>query len=257
MLLRRLGNKSRIAHLIYQHFPPHSLYIELFFGAGGMFFKKPRSTHNIVNDLDDDVFNLYRVLRLEPEALRREIEILPAHQSLMRWWKTKQETDELKKAVRFLLRSNFGYMGKPDLLRASGGHDKKRIVEAIETTLKEFGDTKFLSADFRRALKSVSANNLDNVFVYADPPYLHTTNTYKMEAKWRESDTEELFKLLASSPYKFAISEFDHPKVLELASVLGLRVIEIGERHNLKNRRMEVLVTNYDSPVESVAYLQA
>jgi DNA adenine methylase len=255
MLLRRLGNKQRIAHRIYQHFPPHSVYVELFFGAGGMFFKKPRSTHNIVNDLDDDVFNLYKVLRLDPEALKREIEILPAHQSLMKWWKTKQETDDLKKAVRFLLRSNFGYMGKPDLLRASGGHDKKRIVEAIESTLRDLGDTKFLSADFRKALKSVSASNSDQVFVYADPPYLHTTNTYKMESKWRESDTEDLFKLLVNSPYKFAISEFDHPRVIELARQYDLNVIEIGERHNLKNRRMEILVVNYHLSAQEAASL--
>lgn len=246
MLLRRLGNKQRIAHRIYRHFPQHSLYVELFFGAGGMFFKKPRSPHNIVNDYDDDVFNLYKVLRLDPELLKREIELLPAHQSLMKWWKQKRETDEVKRAVRFLLRSNFGYMGKPDVLRAAAGNEKKIISEAIESTLRDFGDTKFLSSDFRKAIRCVSASNPNNVFVYADPPYLHTANNYNVEQKWRESDTEDLFKVLTGCGYKFAISEFDHPKVLQLASDYGLRVIEIGERKNLKNRRLEVLIVNYD-----------
>jgi len=36
-LLHRLGNKSRLANEVQQHFPIHNQYVELFFGAGGMF----------------------------------------------------------------------------------------------------------------------------------------------------------------------------------------------------------------------------
>ena len=42
MILRRLGNKKLIAEKIICHFPPHEIYIEPFFGAGGMFFNKPK-----------------------------------------------------------------------------------------------------------------------------------------------------------------------------------------------------------------------
>ena len=60
MILRRLGNKQAIAHKIIPYFPPHKIYIEPFFGAGGMFFNKPKAKYNIVNDLDSDVFNLFQ-----------------------------------------------------------------------------------------------------------------------------------------------------------------------------------------------------
>jgi DNA adenine methylase len=50
MILRRLGNKSKIASEIYRHFPPHRTYVEPFFGAGGMFFNKPKAKYNILND---------------------------------------------------------------------------------------------------------------------------------------------------------------------------------------------------------------
>lgn len=62
MILRRLGNKKKIAQEIQKHFPPHKIYIEPFFGAGGMFFNKPKAKYNIVNDLDSDVFNLFQVV---------------------------------------------------------------------------------------------------------------------------------------------------------------------------------------------------
>ena len=58
MILNRLGNKRRLASKIITYIPNHTLYIELFFGAGGLFFnKKPIAPHNILNDLDD-VFSL-------------------------------------------------------------------------------------------------------------------------------------------------------------------------------------------------------
>ena len=42
MILKRLGNKKKIAKEIQKYFPEHKIYIEPFFGAGGMFFNKPK-----------------------------------------------------------------------------------------------------------------------------------------------------------------------------------------------------------------------
>jgi DNA adenine methylase len=62
MILRRLGNKQAIAQDIIKYFPEHKIYVEPFFGAGGMFFNKPKVKYNIVNDLDSEVFNLFQVV---------------------------------------------------------------------------------------------------------------------------------------------------------------------------------------------------
>ena len=53
--MRRLGNKTKIAQDIQKYFPKHNLYVEPFFGAGGMFFNKPKAKYNVLNDLDVDV----------------------------------------------------------------------------------------------------------------------------------------------------------------------------------------------------------
>ncbi len=41
------------------------------------------------------------------------------------------------------------------------------------------------------------------------------------------------------------MSEFDNEFILNQAKERNLNVIIIGERQNLKNRRTEILVTNY------------
>ena len=48
------------------------------------------------------------------------------------------------------------------------------------------------------------------------------------------------------SGLRFGISEFDHPVVLQLAKEYQLRVITIGQRHNLRNKRTETYITNVD-----------
>ena len=111
MILRRLGNKSKIAHEIQKYFPAHEIYIEPFFGAGGMFFNKPKAKYNIINDLDSDVFNLFQVVMNQKEELEKAFYLMPIHSDLLNYWKVNKETEPIKKALRFLFISNFTLLG--------------------------------------------------------------------------------------------------------------------------------------------------
>ena len=107
MILRRLGNKQAIAQDIIKYFPEHNIYVEPFFGAGGMFFNKPKANYNILNDLDSDVFNLFQVVINQKDELESVFKIMPIHKDLLDYWKINNEIEPIKKAIRFLLLSNF------------------------------------------------------------------------------------------------------------------------------------------------------
>lgn len=246
MILNRLGNKARIAKDIIPHFPPHRTFIDMFFGAGGIFFHKPLADYNFCNDIDDDVFNLWLVLQSNKDELIKQIELMPISESLLKYWNANKETEPIKKAVRFLMLSNFGYMGKPETLcfGQSNGSEKKSTLSKVESAFKFLHLTKFMCQDFRDVLKKISfRGDKSDAFIYADPPYLSTTNNYSNS--FTETDTKDLFKILVESNIRFAISEFDNPIILDLANNYGLNVINIGERQTLKNRRAEILITNY------------
>jgi len=248
-LLRRLGNKQAVAKKILPYFPPHDIYIEPFFGAGGMFFNKPRAKHNFLNDNDDEVFNLYMVVLEERERLKFELSRMPVHQSLWKHWKTNIPDDRVLRAVRFLFYSNFGYMGKPDTLHQNDNHNKRNI--ALEIDGIDFGDSHFMCDDFEKAINSITLRGerswSDLAFIYNDPPYLNQGHNYAHGDAWNESEVSRLMDVNISKGCKFAISEFDNPTVIQMAKDRGLQIHIIGERENMKtNRRTEILITNYE-----------
>jgi DNA adenine methylase len=254
MILRRLGNKKKIAEQIQGYFPEHKIYIEPFFGAGGMFFYKPKVKYNIINDLDSDVFNLFQVVSLQKEEFEKQFYAMPIHSDLLDYWKENEETDPIRKALRFLLRSNFTYSGTGTALIFTFADSKGQLLKMINETNKMLFGVQFDNDDFRRFLRKPNFTKGKNFrgesFIYCDPPYLETTDNYSHSFK--EEDSNDLFNSLKDSGCKFAMSEFDHPFILDQAKEKGLNIIYIGERNNLKNKRTEILVTNYENNQKSL-----
>lgn len=250
MILRRLGNKQGIADKIQTYFPSHEIYIEPFFGAGGMFFNKPKARHNILNDLDSDVFNLFNTITNKGDEFKECLELTPYSSELFEYWKNNKETDEIKKAVRFIYLSNFGYLGQETVINIDNRNHKQNAILNYEKTKLFLKDCslKFTNFDFRKAIKTIKTTEdlvVKKTFIYCDPPYLGTMDNYS--DSFKENDSFDLFELLCCSGCKFAMSEFDHPFIIEQAKNRGLNLIIIGERKNLKNRRTEILVTNYQN----------
>jgi len=252
MILRRLGNKQKIAKDIQKHFPLHRIYIEPFFGAGGMFFNKPKANYNIVNDLDSDVFNLFQVASAKPNELKEAFKIMPVHSDLLEYWKENQETDPIRKALRFMFLSNFTYLGTGQQLRFTGTKNEypEKFDYLLDATNKYLFGVQFGNADFRKFIKDISfqtdgRNDEAKTLIYCDPPYLGTNDNYSNS--FTEQDSIDLFDTLEASKCMFAVSEFDNEFILNQAKERKLNIIYIGERTNLKNKRTEILITNYEN----------
>ena len=257
MILRRLGNKKKIAQEIQKYFPPHKIYIEPFFGAGGMFFNKPKAKYNIVNDLDSDVFNLFNVVMNQKEELEKAFLLMPIHSDLLDYWKKNKEKDPIKKALRFLFLSNLTVMGTGNSIQGGVYNDKISFYERIEPCFKYLDNVKMFNTDFKDFLnKKIAFGDsgfscgVEETFIYCDPPYLGTDSNYSND--FTKEQSEDLFNTLIETKCKFAVSEFNHSFIIEQAEKRGLNVIKIGERQNLKNRRTEILVTNYENNQKSL-----
>lgn len=250
MLLRRLGNKRKLAHDIIRHFPDHSTYIEPFFGAGGLFFSKRPAKYNFINDLDGLVFNLFKVIMERPHELRELLEVMPEHQMLFNYFKTQEYQSEVLKAFQFLYLSSHGFMGTPNTMRLQQGNTKSILLKHLDWTIDFFRNenVQLFNVSFEDLYKVLTLREKpSNIFVYNDPPYVDTKNTYASGKRqyWREDDLRKLVDVMKSKPYKFAISEFENDITKQVAADYELNIIPITERRNVRGREVEIIMTNY------------
>lgn len=236
--------------LLHKYFPQHRMRIELFFGAGGSFFYLPTPKYSILNDFDSDVSNLYQLLLDRKDELKREIELVPISEGMIKYWKNKEELDPIKKAVRFLLLSNFTYLGKGDTLRLGVDNSKKLLLSRVDLVFEKLQNCQITNCDFREVLPKISFQEAvtpkKDCFVYLDPVYLDTSHYYKVP-KWSVDDTEDCFKIMSNCGIKCAMSEFDHEAILDFSSDYNMNVIYLKNRQNIKNKKNEILITNYES----------
>jgi len=249
MILRRLGNKSKLAADIIQYFPSHKIYIEPFFGAGGMFFNKPRALHNLVNDLDSDIFNLWYVSKYNLQDLMNEIDITPISQDLFNFWKMNKESNPIRKAIRFLYLTNISNLGDGGTFTANVlTFCKNNLLDVVRNFFNNTAEVKFLNKDYKEFFNILNFPHGDNdkkiSFIYADKPYSNTVDNYSYD--WTAQDDIDLLDILDSTNIKYAVSEFEGSHFESLALEKGLKKIVIGERQNLKNRRVEILLINYN-----------
>jgi len=124
MALIRKGNKTRIAHKIYPFFPAHRVFVDLFFGAGGMYFSKPQAKYNFCNDADAEVYNFFTVLKNQQEAFFERFESVPLDEKLFKHWIKNTESDPVWKAIRFVYLSNFSLYGAKDCFKLQPNNQK-------------------------------------------------------------------------------------------------------------------------------------
>ncbi len=251
MILNRIGNKKKLLSKILPYFPPHDIYIEMFFGSGSVFFNKPHASYSILNDYDNEVYNVFNVLIRHKNELKEYLELIPYHSAFWDECKTRKPDNDIERAVYFLVLSNFGFLSKHETLKYGANNSKQILIDNITKAYNSIvkNGNQFLNDDFRNIFKKISwkdeIKDKNRAFIYADPPYLDTENNYNVP-NWTAKDTLDCFETTFNQGIKAALSEFDHPYIIELSNKMGLKINHLGERQNIKNRRNEVLITNYN-----------
>lgn len=224
-VLRYPGGKAKIADWIVSHLPPHDIYIEPFFGGGSVFFAKPPARIEVINDLDDRVVNLFRVIRERPEELARLVSLTP-------WARSEflasddVAGDALEDARRFLVRVWMAHGGKLAYRTGwrngwAGGKDASRggpakvwltIPDRIALVAERLRET---IIDNRPAVDSLAQWAHPSCLVYADPPYLHNTRDRDGGGRGRiyahemtDEDHRQLLDVLDVHPGPVAISGY-------------------------------------------------
>ncbi len=111
-LIPWIGGKRRLVKDILPLFPTHGCYVELFAGAAALFWAKDPVLAEVLNDVDGDLVNLYRVVKHHLEEFLRQFKWAVSSRQIFEWTKsTPPETlTDIQRAARFyyLQRHCFG-----------------------------------------------------------------------------------------------------------------------------------------------------
>ncbi len=200
-VLRYPGSKWSLAGQIASSFGSHYHYVEPYFGSGAVFFSKEPSPHEVLNDLNGQVVNLWTMLRDRTEDLCWALETTPW--SRQEYAISDQPTgDQIEDARRFVVRvwqahasdlaKKTGWKNRGVHQRAGGmSHRWQKVPDQLRTLAWRLSDAEIESRD---ALSVIRRFNGGDVLIYADPPYLHETRTQRMYSE--EVEVEHHVELL-------------------------------------------------------------
>ncbi|MBR8657771.1 DNA adenine methylase, partial [Achromobacter sp. Marseille-Q0513] len=88
-----VGGMRRLAPHILPLLPEHTCYVEPFAGAAGLFFSKPPSKVEVLNDVNGDLVCLYRVVQHHLDEFMRQFRWSLTSRQMYAWLReTKPDT---------------------------------------------------------------------------------------------------------------------------------------------------------------------
>jgi DNA adenine methylase len=244
-----IGGKRAIAKKIIEVFPKHTTYVEAFAGGAQVFFRKEPSKVEVLNDLDGEMVNFFRVCQQHYEELIRYL-----HFALVsrKWHELLKTIDpatltDIQRAARHLLLLKNSYAG---LIRNLNfrynvveppGFNPERLPKIIEETHQRLARVQIECQPYERVFKRYDR---PETLFYLDPPYFGI-NLYRFV--FEEIDFLTLATHLATLRGKFVLSLNDVPEVRSIFKQFKFREIDLHyTAQKLAGRRYkEVLITNF------------
>ncbi len=263
--IRWVGGKSRLRKQIIELLPPHTCYVEPFAGAAWVLFAKPPSDVEVLNDIDQELVNFFRVLKEKPEELilSFEWELVSRAEFERLAQLNPTELTDIQRAHRFYYLIMAGWGGELDYPRfqtsiTDGGHGN-RLIGALKHLQQRLEPVHI-------RLRTVIIENLNwrdciehydrrTTVMYVDPPYPgnkcnYAHNMRDWQAHW------ELAERLKAARCQWILSSYDVPEIRKLypgyhiiavQSFSGMRVKKANTDRLLNE---EVLITNFTPGIE-------
>jgi DNA adenine methylase len=247
--LSYIGGKNRLAKRVIEIFPKHTTYVEAFAGGAQLFFRKEPSKVEVLNDLDGEIVNFYRVCQQHYEELLRYFRFAVVSRQ---WFDLLKATNpavltDIQRAARYLylLRNCFASLVRSPIYHRNviqpPGFNLERLPELIEKAHKRLARVQIECAPYGEILKRFDR---PTTLFYLDPPYFRR-KLYRYNLD--DVDFAKLAECLADLRGKFVLSLNDVPEVRALFHRFHIYGVELAysTQKRAGRRYREVLITNF------------
>lgn len=246
------GGKKLLSNKILSEFPKDKVdrYIEVFAGAAWIFFKKDyiKGQLEVINDVNNNLINLYRCIKENPEQLQKEFDFLQSRAMFIEYRDAlksnflSNEYTNIKKAAMYLyiIKSSFGCDRRSFSTRSQKLYN---IYDKVPSISKRLKDTIIENLDFEHLMKTYDRNN---ALFYCDPPYFKAEKYY--DNVFTESDHYRLKNALSNLKGKFILSYNDCDFIRNLYK--DFNIISVSRNNNLSlkrsnNKYEELIIKNF------------
>ena len=250
-----IGGKRRLADQLILRFPPHKCYLEMFAGGAALYFLRPPAEVEVINDINGDLVNLYKVVKVHLEEFVRQFKWALSSREMFKWLKdTPAETlTDVQRAARFYYLQHQCFGGK--IQSQSWGTDTHappvnllRIEEQLSAAHLRLAGTYVERLDWRECIKRYDR---PHTFFYLDPPYWQTEG-YGVPFPFAEY--QAMAEVLRGLKGKAILSINDHPDIRAVFAGLHTEVLDIsyligGGTHGAAARK-ELVVWSWDQAAE-------
>ncbi|WP_257274261.1 DNA adenine methylase [Endozoicomonas sp. SESOKO4] len=223
-----IGGKRKLAPHILPLFPNHTCYVEPFCGAAALFFLKEESKVEVLNDVNGDLVNLYRVVKHHLEELYKQFKwTLTSRQNYEWLLKTQPETlTDIQRASRFLYLQKLAFGGKVEG-QSFGTSATSRSRFNIFSLEQDLADAHFRLANATIEnldwAKTIEKYDRPGTLFYCDPPYWMTEG-YGVDFAFE--NYERMAELAKSIQGRMIISINDHPDIRSVFDGLFIREVD-------------------------------
>jgi len=233
-----IGGKRRLARHILPMFPAHTCYVEPFCGAGALYFLKDQVKVEVLNDVNGELVNLYRVVKHHLEEFTRQFKWALTSRQIYKWLQiTPEETlTDIQRAARFFYLQKNAFGGKVDG-RSFGTATTSpprlnllRLEEDLSQAHLRLSQTFIEHLDWQDCIEKYDR---EHTLFYCDPPYWGTEG-YGVD--FGIEQYAEMCKLAKSIKGKMVISVNDIPEMRQAFAGLHMKSLPITYTISGKNR---------------------
>lgn len=237
-----LGGKRRLADRLLPLFPPHECYVEVFCGGAALYFLRqvPAATE-VINDVNGELVNLYRVVQHHLEEFVRQFKWAISSRQIFKWQQmAKPETlTDIQRAARFYYLQQHAFGGKvagQNFGTATTGPaiNLCRIEENLSAAHLRLAGTYVENLPWEECARRYDRAH---TFMYMDPPYWKTEG---YGVPFGFENYEAMAEFMRTCKGKVMVSINDHPDIRQ-----------VFDGHHMMETDIKYSTGNVHGPVQS------
>ena len=250
-----LGGKRRLADRLLPLFPPHECYVEIFCGGAALYFLRPvPAAVEVINDINGELVNLYRVVQHHLEEFMCQFKWAISSRQVFKWLQdTNPETlADIQRAARFYYLQHHAFGGKVQgqtfgTATTAPAINLCRIEENLSAAHLRLAGTIVEHLPWQECVRRYDRSH---TFFYMDPPYWQTEG-YGVPFGFEQYET--MADAMRTSKGKIMVSINDHPDIRCVFAgfhthELGIKY-SVGTNHGAMDASSELVITNWSPDV--------